>query len=218
MKLSALLRLEKFYILLLVELLFILVLPLAEPNTMASKALTAIGLSLILLAAFNSLEEKKKLKRASLLVVFVFVLLTVLFQVNQHPVIYLFSFLLFLFLLISADYSIMKSLIRAKEIKASSVAGSLAGYLMIGISFAFFIVNVGLIYAEPLSKKISELGFSGVMYYSLATMTTIGYGDIVATMPLVQITSALIAVISQFYIAVVVAIIIGKLMNPKAQA
>lgn len=218
MKISSVLRLEKFYILLFVEVIFLLISSLIEPNTPGSATFTAFGLSAIIIAAINSLEEKEKLKRLAFLAVVVFILLISIFQINQHPLLYLSSFLMFFLLFVAVDVSIMNNLMRAKEIKISSIAGSLAGYLMIGISYAFLLVTLGFLHQEPLSTSSEELGFSGMLYFAFTTMTTIGYGDIVPIHGFTKISASIIGVISQFYIAVVVAVIIGKLMNQRKSA
>ncbi|MBM4153061.1 MAG: two pore domain potassium channel family protein, partial [Kiritimatiellaceae bacterium] len=50
-------------------------------------------------------------------------------------------------------------------------------------------------------------------YFSLVTMTTIGYGDIAPLNPFVRMVAVMAGVLSQFYMAVVVAVIVGRLMS-----
>ncbi|NNL01024.1 MAG: two pore domain potassium channel family protein, partial [Eudoraea sp.] len=49
-----------------------------------------------------------------------------------------------------------------------------------------------------------------LVYYTLVTLTTVGYGDITPQIPVAKSLSMIIAISGQFYIAVVVAIIVGK--------
>jgi len=44
-------------------------------------------------------------------------------------------------------------------------------------------------------------------------MTTIGYGDIAPLNPFVRMVAVMAGVLSQFYMAVVVAVIVGRLMS-----
>ena len=49
-----------------------------------------------------------------------------------------------------------------------------------------------------------------LVYYTFITLTTAGYGDITPQLPLAQSLAMIIAVMGQFYVAVVVAILVGK--------
>jgi hypothetical protein len=49
-----------------------------------------------------------------------------------------------------------------------------------------------------------------LVYYTMITLTTAGYGDITPQIPLTQSLSMFIAVTGQFYVAVIVAILVGK--------
>jgi len=48
-----------------------------------------------------------------------------------------------------------------------------------------------------------------MVYFSLVTIATLGYGDIVPKMPLSRFVAALEAVVGQFYIAILVAWLVG---------
>lgn len=47
------------------------------------------------------------------------------------------------------------------------------------------------------------------LYYSLVTMTTLGYGDIVPSSPAARSVATLQAVVGQLYLAVIVARLVG---------
>ena len=54
-----------------------------------------------------------------------------------------------------------------------------------------------------------------IPYYTLITLTTAGYGDITPVLPIAKSLSMFIAVTGQFYVAVIVAIIVGKYSSSK---
>jgi len=54
------------------------------------------------------------------------------------------------------------------------------------------------------------------VYFTLITLTTTGYGDITPTAPISKSLSLLIAICGQFYVAVIVAIIVGKFSNQRS--
>ena len=215
MKFLAWLRKDKYYVLLAVQLLFLLVMPFLAINSMAANLFNVAGLSAIMLAGLNLVEHHRVVVFGRI-ITGIFISLVFFVQFKEFPLLYFFTFVLFFILFVVVDVHIIKSLISATNIKPSLIAGSIAGYIMIGISLAFFIISFSGLTGEVLSSSISELGFHGLIYYAFVTMTTIGYGEITPVHPFIQTTSILTGVFSQFYMAVVVAVIVGKLMNKKA--
>jgi hypothetical protein len=56
-----------------------------------------------------------------------------------------------------------------------------------------------------------------VLYFSFITLTTIGYGDYAPTSTLGQKFAILEGLIGQFYIATIMAIIVGKFLSVKSE-
>jgi len=54
--------------------------------------------------------------------------------------------------------------------------------------------------------------FHRFVYFSLVTLTTLGYGDIAPATPLAGILATLEAVVGVFYIAILVAALVGDFM------
>ncbi len=215
MKFFAWIRKDKYYVLLAVQLLFLFILPFIPVSTTAAAIFNVVGLSAIMLAGLNLFEQKKVVMLGRILTA-AFIALVVFVQFKEFPLLYFFTFILFFALFVLINARIILMLIHAKEIKPSLIVGSVAGYLMIGISLAFFIITFSGLVGEVLSSNIEDLGLHGLIYYSFTTMTTIGYGEITPTHPVLQTISVMSGVLSQFYMAVVVAVIVGKLMNKRA--
>ena len=51
---------------------------------------------------------------------------------------------------------------------------------------------------------------SDLLYFSLVTLVTLGYGDIVPVTPLARMVAAFEGVVGQFYVAAVVAMLVGR--------
>lgn len=113
--------------------------------------------------------------------------------------------------------TVMRHLV-THEVTADNVAGAMCAYLFIGlgIGMAFtiieslkahsFVASTGDLLAEladPASRPLA------LTYFSFVTLTTAGYGDIVPATPLTRILAALEAVLGQFYLAVLVAGLVG---------
>ena len=92
--------------------------------------------------------------------------------------------------------------------------------MLVGLAWAFLFsllevlqpgsFNLPELSAEPLDLAAMEVRrLSVFMYYSLVTLTTLGYGDITPVTPLARNLAAFEAVMGQLYIAILVARLVG---------
>lgn len=96
-------------------------------------------------------------------------------------------------------------LFRENTMPMSKILGGICGYLILGLMFTS-IYTVILIFdpqaISPLQNSAADAG--ELMYYSLVTLTTLGYGDIVAVSPTARMISALEAVAGNLYMAILI--------------
>jgi Na+/H+-dicarboxylate symporter len=107
-----------------------------------------------------------------------------------------------------------------KEVDRLIILESVNGYLLIGLLFSVVINEIYAIDNTTFSYSQSDPDQSGTtpnlnifIYFTLVTMTTLGYGDIVPVKPLTKSLATIIAVVGQFYIAVIVAMLVGKYVS-----
>jgi hypothetical protein len=115
-----------------------------------------------------------------------------------------------------ALYGILR-VILARQTSGDAIFGVMCGYLLLGIiwSLLYFAVET----ASPGSFKIQASGGPGAVparldrgvlsYYSFITLATVGYGDVTPTTPLARTLAWIEAITGQFYIAVLVAGLVG---------
>lgn len=104
------------------------------------------------------------------------------------------------------------------KITPNRLIGAVSVYLLIGVGFG--VVNMALEVFLPGSfKGLDPAGEGSVgldlIYYSFVTMTTLGYGDVTPIRPLAQATAYMGAVAGQFYIAVLVAGLVGGYVSQR---
>jgi hypothetical protein len=113
--------------------------------------------------------------------------------------------------------AILQTILGAKAISGDSLAGACCGYLLAGAAFGHLYCALEWVlpgsFRGP-AELMSRLGDGYLrrpllMYFSFTTLTTVGYGDIVPATPTARGLACLEAVIGQFYIAVVMAELIG---------
>jgi hypothetical protein len=120
----------------------------------------------------------------------------------------------FLFVL----YALFQMIIRSKEVTSDLIVVSIAIYLIIGViggSFAllFYFLFPGSAFKLP--ETIQEANLLDFTYFSFVTMSTLGYGDITPIRQETRALSYFLAIIGQFYIAIIVATLVSKYISRK---
>lgn len=103
---------------------------------------------------------------------------------------------------------ILRNVFSATEINSDKLFGATCAYLLMGIVFAHLYVLIEL--NHPGTFKLDRAStdphviYDDLLYYSMVTMTTVGYGDIVPLTRAARSLATIEAVFGQFYIAVLV--------------
>ena len=95
-------------------------------------------------------------------------------------------------------------------VTVQTIFGVLCLYLLVGLLF-----GVGFAVVEELSDRdfftAGAARSDDFLYYSFSTLTTVGYGDLVAATDLGRSLSITEALVGQIYLVTVVAVIVGNL-------
>jgi len=108
-------------------------------------------------------------------------------------------------------------LVRPGKITPNQIIGAISVYLLAGVALA--LINLVIYQLLPGSFKGLEkapgaaVDGSALFYYTFVTMTTLGYGDITPQRPLAEAVAYLTAIAGQFYIAILVAYLVGGFLN-----
>lgn len=108
---------------------------------------------------------------------------------------------------------VMRQLIKPKEITASVIFGSLCGFLLLILisTFSYLLLNqVDTNSFHNVTKGFLPELYQQMTYFSIVTLTTIGYGDITPVSDNARLLAGFWGVVSQFYMVAVVGIIISK--------
>jgi len=110
------------------------------------------------------------------------------------------------------SYSLLRFLSQSSEVNSDMLLAAINIYLIMGIvagylAHLFFVLDPN---AFSFPKYIVTPRFTDFIYYSFISMATVGYGDIVPATRQTQTFSYFIAIIGQLYLAIIIAIIVGK--------
>ncbi len=127
----------------------------------------------------------------------------------------------FLFLIVGI---VLRGLFAAQAISLDVILGTLTGYLLLGTAWAMIYSLVHLLSPDAFDINASladyvsnrHARFSVFTYYSFVTMTTLGFGEMTPVSPAARNLTWLQAVVGQFYIATLVAGIVGIFVSSRS--
>ena len=95
--------------------------------------------------------------------------------------------------------------LHTSQVTSSVIAEAFISYLVIAISFSqvYWIMNELVV--NSFNQKATEAQSAEFLYFSMITLTSVGYGGIVPVNPFVRLIAALESMTGIFYVAIVVA-------------
>ena len=119
-----------------------------------------------------------------------------------------------------APIAIVRGVVRGVRTEGAvtmhTMFGVLCIYLLIGMLFSYAYALVGDAQSEPFFASGIAADISDYLYFSFATITTVGYGDLSAATDLGRSVAIAEALIGQIYLVTVVAVIVGGLSRGRA--
>ena len=176
----------------------------ADSNNPNARDLRWIGWSLAIIAAVSNVFEELHMSAA-------LTFATKYIAITSHALLFLFC-----------AVSILTLVFRMRRITLDGILASVVVYELIGVFFAQIYTLARLI--NPASLQLpgsvaenTENFQVEMIYYSFVTLATLGYGDIVPDTSLTRSVAILEAVIGQFYVAIVVAVLVSAFVAQRIQ-
>ena len=111
-----------------------------------------------------------------------------------------------------APVLVVRRLIHHRRASGKTLLGAVSAYLLIALAFNFAFLALDAL-GEPFFGQ--EEPTTSFMYFSLVTITTLGYGDLAAAEPLGRLLTTIEAVIGQVYLVTFVAMIVGLIVEQR---
>lgn len=192
-------------------------------------------LSLVLLIAVYPLSEKTEIGGFILVTLFTIVLLAAIYEVSYETrytvigiilavpsfvatwseafipargtliaqIIFLTLFLLYALILI------LRQVLSSRTVRTGEIFNAISVYIMIGVCFGMLYHLIEILAPHSFRLSSSQVYFSEVTYFSFATLTTSGFGDVVALSTLTRSLVTLEAILGVIYVAVLIGVLIG---------
>ena len=108
---------------------------------------------------------------------------------------------------------VLRFLVRVVRVDIDTIYASICVYLLMSVAWALWFSLLHVL--EPASFSFAEShpfgqnSLPAELYFSLVTLTTLGYGDITPLTTAARMSAALEAVVGQIYVVVLVARLVG---------
>lgn len=195
-------------------IVLLVIVPFSAGHTLAEAAFVSV-FSIVLLIMLYSLYGNHRHVRRTTLLGGVALLSNLLSALTSFAVLDDASLLLNIVLLIYATALIVGRVFSERRVTTNIILGAVCVYLLIGIvwgmGFALLDTVMPQSFSVPSGNMVSVLDslMRNFIYYSFATLTTLGYGDITPVSIPARYFSVLEAVTGQVYLSVLVARLVG---------
>ena len=205
-------RNNRFLVLLISLVMFFTIYPIVEQSVIAARVLN-LFFFMILLSGVYAIANS----RIPLIISLTLAALTTLFRWANY--FYKLDFLFILehsFDIIFFTYiavHILKFILRQRIITAEMIYAALSVYLIFGLAWAsiYQVIEIwkpdSFILSNPDEPKQD---YFQMWYFSMVTLTTLGYGDIAPATMVARVFVVLEAIMGQFYLAILIASLIGR--------
>jgi voltage-gated potassium channel len=169
--------------------------------------------AVMLLFALRTSQASKRLQRFALCFVPVVVVGTALAasRRNEAEVIRVSIAVITTLLLLAVLFAIVHRLLTHLTISWPTILGALCIYLVFGMVFASAYAVAGHLQDNMLFAQQDGFTSADTLYFSLVTLTTVGFGDLTMRTDGMRIMSAMEALLGQVYLITAVGLLIGNL-------
>jgi hypothetical protein len=164
-------------------------------------------MSFVLLFSILSLE---KVKKSFVFSGFAAVLLDWFSDLGHDSHISHYLKILTFFFVLWTVASLMLKFLKQKDVEIHSLLEAINGYLLLGILFSSIAVLFNNFSPGSFQSAQGHPKNNDLIYYTLITLTTTGYGDVLPVTPGAKNLSMIIAVCGQIYVAFLVGVLVGK--------
>ncbi len=206
---------ERFYYLLVSIAIFILLPPFSYNMVFGTLSVYLAASFVVISCVIILFSEEKKLAAGSgiLLISLAFTWFTLSQRLNGIFIIPFIKSTLLFVLFGATAFKVIKTMFGLKKVDAQIIAGSVGAYLLFGLSGAMLIDMVDILYPASFDFNFAYGGGYDTVYFSFVTLSTLGYGDIVPHTPQGQAVAMLISIVGQLYLAILMALLVGKFLK-----
>ena len=200
-------------------LIFLLLAMLLQPfvETLIGKLVIEFFFIAVLFAGLRAIQIKKGLLRFEVALLIISLVVGIAGSLMDYEVLFLIGLSGRALFLILVALTILYDLFHTREVTGDTLAGAVCVYLLIALIWGYGYLIVEFISPESYSFTLGHermnlwvsKEFFPFFYFSLVTMTTVGYGDMAPLTTGSQLLATMEALIGQIYLTILVARLVG---------
>lgn len=113
---------------------------------------------------------------------------------------------------------IVRRLVRHKRVTIQTMFGAVSAYLMIAVGYSYLFLFVADMDPDPFFAGSDDQTSTSFAYFSLTTITTLGYGDLAPATSLGRLLATSEAIVGQVYLVTFVAFFVGIFINQRGES
>lgn len=110
---------------------------------------------------------------------------------------------------------VIRRLFQHRRVTSSTMMGAIAAYLLIAIGFVYLFLFVSTVQSASFFSGTDDQTSTSFAYFSLTTITTLGYGDLSPATNLGRLLATSEAVIGQVYLVTFVGMVVGLFIQQR---
>lgn len=178
----------------------------------------------ITLIYLNLVVVIKDYRTTLLSYVLILIILDWVFTIFKLPVLSKISFILNILLFFIIVIKFITLIAQSRKVDINIILDSINGYLLLAVLCTMMIKLIMSINPEAFAFNEAGILKGGVsrvsefQYYGLVTLSTLGYGEITPITPSARSVATFIAVSGQLYVAIIIALLVGKFSGQSSNA
>jgi len=189
-------------------------------DTQIGKLILEVFFIAVLLAGLRAIQVEQGLLRFEVVLLVVSLACGAAGTLMNHELLFLIGLAGRLLFLVLVALNILLDLFRGSEVTGDKLAGAVCVYLLIALicGYAFLITefvtpeSFSFTQGQERMKLWVSKEFFPFFYFSLVTMTTVGYGEMAPVTPVARTLATMEALIGQVYLTILVARLVGMFL------
>jgi hypothetical protein len=184
----------------------------------------ALDLVMVTLMISGALVVKQRRILTAGVIALVILAVGVLFMSRLYPTLFMrqLSSALTIFVMLIYVRIVLLVMFREGHVTWSRIQGGVCAYLMLGLAWsaAYSLVeqvHSGAFHFVSAPTNVDDLA-SKLIYFSFATLTTVGYGDILPVAPYARSLASAEAIVGQLFPAILIGALVAMAMSPKSNS
>ena len=182
------------------------------PDTAWSRVIQEVAVGFVLLITLRTSHARPRLQRMARAGVVGGLVLTLIGSVIGGTLVLV--HLVFLVLLVVTPFVILNRILRHPTVNIETVAGAIDVYVILGLIFSSLYRSIADIGGTPFFVQTNHASANQFLYFSFATLTTVGYGDLTAATNFGRSVVVIEALMGQIFLVTLVARLVSLMARP----